>query len=183
MGHIGKLVWGRKALLARGSVYLSLALSASFYFMENKPKMPTWKKWLGIVCGAIIFLMIVGGSSDKKEITAPVQSATAEPEVTKPTRSKEEIMKEIDDLMVLAKGANLVLSYDFSELKPGLYKGEVYVEKGWYQQPVTFKKDFVANFGLLKEELSGYSNIRFYDGYSNELVAEIDGFKGLQVYK
>ncbi len=149
--------------------------------------MPRYKKVLYAISTLLILFVIISIVSYDAPATETTSQSVAQEQTNSgpvtPKRSKEEVLKEIDDVMTMGKKAGIISSYDFTEIADNLYKGDVFVEKAWYDQKVTFKKDFVANAGMLKEELSGYSNIRFYDAYSNELVAEIDGFKGLQIYK
>jgi hypothetical protein len=49
---------------------------------------------------------------------------------------------------------------------------------------VTFKKDFLAKFAMLQEEISGRHFFEVRDDHSNEKVGEVTAFSGaLKVYK
>lgn len=141
------------------------------------------------VIGVVFFLVLVISLTSLLNNTVgktTQKSPESQPEVVvaqQPQISKEEAQKELESLMKLSKESGLVMSYDFSELGTEIYQNDVYIGKGWYSQTVQFKKDFMARIGILKEVLTGYSNVEFRDGYSNEKVAEISGFKGIQVYK
>ncbi len=103
----------------------------------------------------------------------PVQPAQEDQTV------KVAAQKELDELIALAKKANLVTSYEFSDRA-----SVVYADNVWYTQTVQFKKDFLAKVGTLKKQITGYQNFVVRDAYSNEKVAEITSFSGsLEVYK
>jgi hypothetical protein len=60
----------------------------------------------------------------------------------------------------------------------------IYVTDVWYSMTVTFKKDFLAKFAMLQEEISGRHFFEVRDDHSNEKVGEVTAFSGaLKVYK
>ena len=116
-------------------------------------------------------------------LEAPVASATATRPTPTPvsdnTASQAKAQTELDEVIKLAKAANLVTSYEFSDRATVVYAGPV-----WYTQSVAFKKDFMAKIATLKKVITGYAHFEVRDVNSNEKVGEVTAFsQSLQVYK
>lgn len=131
------------------------------------------------------FLGMLGGgeSSETSSVVAPpvqpVQTSTPSPAPVVSDASKAEAQKELNENMRLAKAANLVTSYEFSDKASVVYIGPI-----WYTQPVSFKKDFLAGTARLKKIITGFGHFEVRDGNSNEKVAEVTSFtQSLEVYK
>ncbi len=136
---------------------------------------------IGISVAVIIIASALGEDSSPGTQESSSQESTADTAQnnTSPELSKEEAQAQLEALMEVSKAAKIVTSYEFSETAVN-----VYVDKAWYEQPVTFKKDFLARVGNLKEITTGYKHFEVRDAYSNEKVAEIKSFSGsLEVYK
>lgn len=160
-----------------------------------------------IVVGIFIFFAIMALSSEDKTnekiAQEQIQPTSQKAEVATPTATntdvqkaedkakadqekaaaekaaKEKAQKELDDVIALSKKAGLVKSYEFSDKA-----NVVYVNKMWYTQDVSFKKDFLAKIASLKTAITGYHRFEVRDAYSNEKVAEVTAFSGsLEVYK
>ena len=147
------------------------------------------KKFL-YIAGTLIILFFIGLANPVKPQPNPQNQASAGDASSQQTvsenspqsedqSSKEASQKELDRLMDLSKAGGLVVSYEFSDSASVVYVGKV-----WYDQTVTFKKDFLAKIGELKKAIRGYQHFEVKDAYSNEKVAEITPFSGsLEVYK
>jgi hypothetical protein len=154
-----------------------------FFGKEMSPKKK--KVIIGVILVIFFFVFIgaMGGDSASPSSEAPVVANNEGPEA-KPQISKEDAQKELDELMGLAIKGGLIKSYDFSEIAPNVYRGDVYADKAWYTQTVQFKKDFLAKVAMLREGITGYKHFKVLDAYSNEKVAEVTAFSGsLEVYK
>jgi hypothetical protein len=140
-----------------------------------------------------IFIGIVGSIGGKSEIPSqtsqvpavqpPVVQKTGVVQTPSPssvnTISKVDAQKELDEVIRLAKAANLVTSYEFSDRASVVYAGPA-----WYTQSVAFKKDFMAKISTLKKSITGFNNFEVRDANSNEKVGEVTAFsKSLEVYK
>lgn len=155
---------------------------------KQKEPMSKAKKVFLMVGGAIVALMVIGSLSSDEPSQQPAEQQTPKQEtvVEKPAEvpqepqvSKEEAQNQLVELMELSKAAKIVTSYEFSEKAV-----VVYVDKAWYEQPATFKKDFLARVASLKKITTGYKHFEIRDTYSDEKVAEVTSFTGsLEVYK
>lgn len=134
------------------------------------------------------FFKVVGGISQLETPpesapvtnTAPVQSKpVVNSTPVSPTVSKAEAESELKKFMDLAKSANLVSSYEFSDKAT-----VVHIDSVWYTQKVDFKKDFIVKVGLLKKAVTGYAHFEVRDAYSDEKVGELTAFtQSIEVYK
>jgi phage regulator Rha-like protein len=96
------------------------------------------------------------------------------------TPSKEVALKEFTRLMDLSKKSGLVKSYEMDE-NTSL---KIFVSNVWYSQEVQFKKDMIAKFSSLEEQIYGRHRLEVLDAYSNEKLAEITAFSGsIEIYK
>jgi hypothetical protein len=110
----------------------------------------------------------------QQEAAQPAPQQQAAP--AQPTDAQAQ--KDLDDFMALAKQADVVSSYDFTN------DSVVYVDSNWYSMTVTQKKDFIAKIGMLKKAVTGYSHFELHDAYSDEKVGEITSFsQSVEVYK
>ena len=133
------------------------------------------KKWKYSITTIFVFYLLflfgVGPFLPQEEYK-PVQ----------PTETKIEIVQsapeELNEMMELAKAADLVISYEFSE-----EAAVVYVGNTWYTQTVKFKKNFMAKVWTLKKTITGYGHFEIRDAYSDEKVGEVTPFGGLRVYQ
>lgn len=144
--------------------------------------MSRWSTVLVYIVGFILMANTAGQSVSKEDIQAmrqkqeqqAVQSSSAAPVID---RSAAE--KELKDFMALAAKAQLVDSYEFSDMATVVYVGPM-----WYTQTVTLKKDFLAKVAMLKEAATGYKHFEARDAHSNEKVGEVTAFtQSLEVYK
>lgn len=127
-----------------------------------------------VSCVFFLGLLAVLSGGDKANTNT---STTADSVAS--TVAKEEAQKELDETMKLAMGAGVVTSYEFSNVV-----NVVYVGPTWYTQTVQFKKDFLAQVAMLKEQITGYKHFEARDAHSNEKVGEVTAFSGsLEVYK
>lgn len=144
------------------------------------------KLGIGVFFGIIVLVIIlasIGGNdspsstSQAPVVTQPVTSTASVPE--KPQRTAMQAQKELDEFMALAKKAELVTTYEFSDKASVVYVGKV-----WYTQTVQMKKDFLAYISMIKKDITGYNHFVVRDAYSDEKVAEVTAFsKSLEVYK
>ena len=159
---------------------------------QGLPKKSLLKKVFKVViisCGICVALMvliiIIAVSSSRGKEANKTDTLTDEDRVvTEKTDGQnkttiENAQKELTEFMDIAKKAGLVKSYEFSETA-----AVVFIDKTWYVQPVTFKKDFLAKVAMLKKSITGFKHFEIRDAYSNEKVAEVTSFTGsLEVYK
>lgn len=139
-----------------------------------KTKKSTWIAG-GILILIFAIIIIVATSSNSG---SPKQEPTTNSQTTS-EQDKINAQKELSDVINLAKKAELVTSYEFSNSASVVYVGGT-----WYNQTVQFKKDFIAKIAILKEKITGYRHFEVRDTYSNEKVAEVTTFSGsLEVYK
>jgi len=167
-------------------------MESKFQEIKNKVQKYSWAILLLI---PIIFLLVgsLGSSNKTPEQTAvnPPQSTQQEQATqqeaakqaaqaaAKAQQDKVDAQKELEHVMSLAKTANLITSYEFSDVSDVVYAGPT-----WYTQTVQFKKDFIAKIAMLKEKITGYHHFEVRDAYTNEKVAEVTAFSGsLEVYK
>lgn len=154
--------------------------------MEQIEKKPFYKKWWFITIVVILFL---GAITPKTPPSTQPQQSDKITETTKDTPqvdlvAKEKAQKELDEFMVLAKKADLITSYDFSKLNDTVYRWDMYAGKTWYIQTVQQKKDFIAYIAIHKKAITGYSNFKLLDGYTNEKIAEFTSFSSsIEIYK
>ena len=153
--------------------------------MEQQAKKPFYKKWwfIGIV---VIFVLGVISPTSKPPQTQSkkvVETTTTTKPQDDPV-AKEKAQKELAEFMVLSKKAGLITSYDFSKLSDTVYRWDMYAGKTWYVQTVQQKKDFIAYIAIHKKAITGYSNFKLLDGYTNEKIAEFTSFSGaIEIYK
>lgn len=156
--------------------------------MEQIMKKPFYKKWWFITVVGIFILGVITPKTPPS--TQPQQSDKVAETTTKTetpkvdTVAQEKAQKELDEFMAMAKKAGLITSYDFSKLNDTVYRWDMYAGKTWYIQTVQQKKDFIAYVGIRKKIITGYSNLKLLDGYTNEKIAEITSFSSsIEIYK
>ncbi len=183
VSYIDKNFFGGVLLL------LAAALVLPPIYRWLSPKLP-WalsRKVRGTLVAILFFAgMMMGGSRPSDVQIAASNTPTPRPSISQeptptptPDLSKQSAQKELDELMALCKKANLVVSYEFSDMATVVYAGTT-----WYTQTVSFKKDFLAKIAILKKAITGYQHFEVRDAYSNEKVAEVTSFTGsLEVYK
>ena len=147
---------------------------------------PIYKKLLGfavIIIFAIIFISSIGTSSPSQSDKTAGKATSTDVASTDPA-AKEKAQQELDEFMSLSKKAGIITSYDFSKLNDTVYRWDMYAGKAWYAQTVQQKKDFIAYIALHKKAITGYSNFKLLDGYTNEKIAEFTSFSGaIEIYK
>lgn len=164
-------------------IFLFVFTSGGFMLALIKPSMIKLKsrKQAGyFALPAILFFIIaiVTTPASSPESSANPAPAAQSVDVVN-EQDKASAMKELDEVINLAKKAQLVTSYEFSETAT-----VVYIDKVWYTQTVGFKKDFMAKIATLKKRITGYAYFEVRDAYSNEKVAEVTAFSSsLEVYK
>ncbi|MCX6717541.1 MAG: hypothetical protein NTU76_02605 [Candidatus Taylorbacteria bacterium] len=147
-------------------------------------KIYIWTTGRKVLVGFIIFtvIVLVISSSSSKDDSSSLNNKISNSDnktVLQNTISQEQAQKQLDEFMSLAKKAQVVTSYEFSDTA-----SVVYVDYVWYTQTVQFKKDFLAKVGMLKKAITGYLHFEVRDAYSNEKVAEITAFSSsLEIYK
>lgn len=151
--------------------------------MNNLKHLSLFKRSL-IVLSLLIFIafiVVISSSSDNKENTQVVSKN--EP-IREPAMSKEQAQKELEQLMQQAVQAQLISSYDFKEIGENVYRWDIFVGKNWYMQTVQQKKVFIAFIAIRKKAITGYSNFKLNDAYTNEKVAEVTSFSSsIEIYK
>lgn len=168
------------ALFLVSLVVLIVGVVKPSFFSRIFRKNMTRKK-IGLIFGSIAVILfilfgITGGTKPPENNTQP---ATNQANEETKTAQKESAQKELSTLIDLSKKANLVVSYEFSNSASVVYIGPI-----WYTQTVAFKKDFIAKIGILKKQITGYTNFEVRDAYSNEKVGEITAFsQSIEIYK
>lgn len=160
------------------------ALAGTTPRMEQQVKKPFYKKWWFITLAAFCVIGTITTATDSTPTppSQPVQAAqpTVASSSQTATVSKADALKEFNRLMDLSKQSGLVKSYEMDE-NTAL---TIYVSNIWYTQEVQFKKDMVAKFSTLEQEIYGRHRLEVRDAYSNELLAEVTAFSGsIEVYK
>lgn len=153
--------------------------------MEQEKK-PFYKR-KKFLYGLAIFFVIgyIGSLFDKTPAPQPVQVIKTEqpavaPTPTTPTVSKADALKEFERLMDLSKQSGLVKTYEMSA-EASLV---IFVSNVWYTQEVQFKKNMLAKFSTLEQDIYGRHRLEVRDAYSNEKLAEVTAFSGsVEIYK
>jgi hypothetical protein len=156
--------------------------------MNNETTQKSWIKRHPYATGAILLILaIIAVPSDKQqqaqvntsEVKTQEQASSTEPKL-----SKEQAQKELNEFMKTAIKAQLVSSYDFKEIANNVYRWDIFVDKNWYVMTVPQKKDFIAYIAIRKKAITGYSNFKVTDAYSNEKVGEVTSFsQSIEIYK
>jgi hypothetical protein len=127
---------------------------------------------LGAAAALLIVIIWIIVGSDGATAAPSQQQATA-------SATTSDAAREFTDVMDTAERAGLVSSYQFSGTERVIYVTDL-----WYQMSVTFKKDFLAEIGMLQQRISGRHAFEVHHEQSNEKVGEVTAFGGsLEVYK
>lgn len=154
----------------------------------NNPN-PSWIRRHPYATGAILLLLAIIAVPSGKDTQQQAQVASEvktqeQASSTEPGLSKEQAQKELDSFMKTAIQAQLVSSYDFKEIANNVYRWDIFVDKNWYAMTVPQKKDFIAYIAIRKKAITGYSNFKVTDAYTNEKVGELTSFsQSIEVYK
>jgi hypothetical protein len=142
------------------------------------PRKPVYKKlWFWIVV-PLTFLILIGVLSGDSQKVTP--SGESNPTVQPTTTSKEDAIKDFDELMSLSEEAGLVTSYEMS----ANVSLKVYVGAPWYALQVQAKKDFLAKLSTLQQSIYGRHRLEVRDARSNEKVGEVTALSGaIEIYK
>ena len=152
------------------------------------PKKKWYRTWWAYGLYVLFAVSVVVASVDDSKgapqpvATNPAPAISSEAKQVTPAApvpDKKSAQQELDKFMALAKQADLVTSYEFSDSA-----AVVYVGSAWYTMTVVQKKDFIAHVGELKKAVTGYRHFEVHDAYSDEKVAEVTSFSGsYEVYK
>lgn len=94
-------------------------------------------------------------------------------------KDKQVVIDEWNRLVDIGKEGKIIYKDDKNNLAY-----DIYVDYGWYLIKVDMKKNIVSRMSKLKEEITGYHNIKFKDSNSGEIVAEVTAFSGsTEIYK
>lgn len=169
-----------------GNLPISTSIISKNNMETQEPYKPFYKgkKFIwSVVIGFILIGMIFG--DDTSPVPAPsAETATTPVIVPKETEvqkqaARAEAQEQLDALIALSKQANIVASYEFSEIA-----NVVYVTNVWYGLDVSFKKDLMGKIASLKEAATGYHRFEVRNSKSNEKVAEVTAFSGsIEIYK
>lgn len=156
----------------------------------NNSQNVSWFRRHPYVTGATLLVLAIIAIPSGNDSKPQAQVATSEVKTevqassTEQTLSKEQAQKELDEFMKLAVQAQVVTSYDFKEIAKNTYRWDIFVGKNWYVQTVAQKKDFIGYIAMRKKAITGYSNFKLNDAYTNEKVGEVTSFsQSIEVYK
>lgn len=94
-------------------------------------------------------------------------------------KDKQVAIDEWNKLIDIGKEGKLIYKNDKNNLAY-----DIYVDYGWYLIKVDMKKNIVSRMSKIKEEITGYHNIKFKDSNSGKIVAEVTAFSGsTEIYK